>query len=333
LILAGDVGGTKILLGLFEAGRPGEAPVRRASRRLFTANVADPVEAIGAWVEAAAAELGGSRPERASLGIAGPVAAGTVRGTNLPWPIEADRLAERLGGIPVDLLNDVEASAHALDVLGPERSRPLLDGVPDPRANRALVSPGTGLGECLVTGRGSDLVAIGSEGGHADFAPNSEEQVELWRFLRSRHGRVSWERVVSGPGIAAVHAWLVSTGRFGGDPGAQIREDDPRAPARIAEGALAGSSALGVETFRLWAEVLGAEAGNVALRANARGGVFLGGGIPAKVLPLLRGDSFREAFRDKPPNRDWMERVPVFVVDDPEMALTGAAVRALVQGA
>ena len=322
MILAGDVGGTKIHLALYRAGT---GPLeKRAESLLPTAGTPDLAEAVSAF--AATAET----PVRAvALGVAGPLAGApgeeTVLGTNLPWNVATDSLAARLGGRPVRLVNDLVASAHALDDLAPSCVEEIQAGEPAPGATRAIVSPGTGLGECLVSGSGEDLVAIGSEGGHADFAPANDEQVDLWRFLRARHGRVAWERVVSGPGIGSVHAWLRASGRFAGDPGAGIESGAPGAPAQIASAATAGTSGLCAETMRVWMEAFGAEAGNTALRGTARGGVYLGGGIPGRVLALLRDGPFLECFRAKEPHRELLARIPVWVVTDQELAVRGAA--------
>ena len=330
MILAGDVGGTKIRLGLYRSHPdPGaEDAVALADTRLETAAVSDLAAAVRTFLtEARASATTGSSPLRAvCLGVAGPVEDGRVVGANLPWPVAADPLSAAADGAPVLLLNDLVASAHALDSVPANRIREIHagDGRAGAEAPRGLLSPGTGLGECFVAGHGPDLVAFGSEGGHADFGPTTEEQAELWRFLRRRLPRVSWEAVVSGPGIVRIHGWLRSTGRFAGDPGADLGGSGADAAARISAAALAGSSGLCLETLRIFAEAFGAEAGNVALRGCTRGGIYLGGGIPPKIAPLLEDGAFLGAFLDKTPQRDLVDRIPVRILLAPDLALEGA---------
>ncbi len=334
MILAGDVGGTKIHLALYEegSGDGASAPpsatspaARLAEVRLETAATPDLAGAIASFADGVA-----DSPRVAVLGIAGPVSRGRVQGTNLPWEeVGAESMSERLGGVPVVLINDLVASAHGLADVDDDALLTIQAGEEIASENRALLSPGTGLGECLVAGRGQALTAIGTEGGHGDFAPADEEQVELWRWLRARYARPMWEHVISGPGFANVHAWLVSTARFAGDPLESLDSEDPSAPARITGAALEGSSPLCGEVVRLWMAVFGAEAGNVALLGTPRGGLYLGGGIPGRLVDLLRSGPFLEAFRAKPPDCDLLESIPVKVVTDPDLALRGAARYAL----
>jgi glucokinase len=318
MILAGDVGGTKIHLALFEAGQG--APEMTVETMRATADVSDPVALMRDFTQET-----GVVPEAVALGVAGPVIAGRIDGTNLPWSLDETAIARAFRGADVHLMNDVIASAHGLDDLPADALRTIQAGAESPGANRAIVSPGTGLGECLLVGRGKALVAVGTEGGHADFAPTTEEQIELWRTLHRRFGRVSVEHVVSGPGIAHVYEWLRGSGRFAGESESLLSPDDTEGPARISEAALKGTSPLCRETLRVWIAAFGAEAGNAALRAVALGGVFLGGGIPPRIEPLLLEAGFLEAFGAKDPFRELLGKIPVHVVREPETCLRGAA--------
>jgi glucokinase len=190
------------------------------------------------------------------------------------------------------------------------------------------VSPGTGLGECILVRDGRGLHPIASEAGHADFAPRTDDEIDLLRFLRARFGRASAEHVVSGPGLVNVFDWLRESGRLADDSGIDPPAGES-APAReISARALAGSSRICIEALRLWVRALASEAGNVALRGLTTGGVDLGGGIPAKVLPFLREPGAFDPFFAKPPQDELLRSIPIRVVTTPETTLRGAAIAA-----
>jgi glucokinase len=323
LVLAGDVGGTNARLALFEA-RP-EGPSLRlletlSSRahatfdeilRAFRARHPEPVEA-------------------ACVGIAGPVVDGRVAASNLPWTVDGRVLAGVLGLPRAELINDLEANAYGLAALGPDDVATLREGEADAAAGGALISAGTGLGEAgLRREADGSFRPIRSEGGHADFAPNGELQVELLGFLAREFGHVSWERVLSGPGLLNVYRFLRDSGR-GTEPGwlAEELRDGDDAPAAIARAAETGRSELCAAALELFAALYGAEAGNLALKFLALGGVFLGGGIAPKILPILRGPGFLAAFADKGRLRPLLEKIPVRVILADRTALLGAARRA-----
>ncbi|UCF66263.1 MAG: glucokinase, partial [Acidobacteriota bacterium] len=259
--------------------------------------------------------------------IPGPVIGSRVRTTNLPWEIDGNRL-ERSLGCPVVLLNDLEAAAHGVLTLGLEALVPLQSGQPDAAGHRAVIAAGTGLGQALLVHKPSssrggvgELVPTASEGGHTDFAPRDEEEIELWRFLRQRHGHVSYERIVSGPGLVALYEFYAA--RLGeGEP--PWRQQTDRAQA-ITEAAARGVSKAAHEAVERFCSVYGAEAGNLALKTLARGGVYVAGGIAPKMLSFLQSGSFIAAFRDKGRYRDLMEQIPVLVVLDEAVNLRGAA--------
>lgn len=318
MILAGDVGGTKTAFALLAAGESGLRLVREAtlpSREFATFEAAvrrfledGPVPAIDA----------------ACFGVAGPVVDGRAIATNLPWTLDARLLEVQIPARRVVLLNDLEATAHGVLALGPEHVVTLQAG--QPRAgNLAVIAAGTGLGEAWLARDGDRYVAVASEGGHADFAARTDVEIELLRALRVQYGHVSWERVVSGPGLVAIHAFLRE--RSGVPAPAWLRdrlaaEDDA---AVISEVALAGADAVCAEALDLFVGAYGAEAGNLALRAFAIGGVFVAGGIAPKILPRLLDGPFLHAFRDKGRFADFMAGIPVRVVMEPRTALLGAA--------
>ncbi len=316
MILAGDVGGTKIHLAYF---------TREDGRLVKGAESIVPTESVRS-LGAAIAQFRAAHPgvpAVAGFGVAGPVVKGVVHGANLPWSITEQEISLAIGGGRARLVNDLEASAHALVELGPDDLEPLQVGEPTEDGNRGLVSPGTGLGECVLLRHAGRWFPVASEGGHADFAPRNDEEVDLLRWLRARYGRASVERVVAGPGLVNVYRWLVDSG-LPEDP--QLAGvDDAALPPRLTSAALERTSRIARETRRVWLSVFGAEAGNVALRGLTLGGIFLGGGIPARLLPLLRESWFLDAFQDKEPHRSLLRRIPISVVRRAETPLLGAA--------
>ncbi len=321
MILAGDIGGTNTRLALFEeAGtlQPGrsqtfpsrEHPSFAAIVRSFLAGSDD-------------------RPDRACFGVAGAVRRGRVAATNLPWTLDEVALAGELSIGRVALLNDLEAAGWAVDVLAPADVAVLAPGEPDPEGNGAVLAAGTGLGEAGLVFDGRRRRPFASEGGHSDFAPRDEIQWELRRHLAARFGNASWERVLSGPGLVNVYAFLRETGR-GEEPAwlaEEMREGD--AAAAVARAALAGRSELAARALGIFASVYGAAAGNLALHFAAGAGVWIAGGIAPRILPALRAPDFLEALLDKGRFRPWLEKVPVRVVLDERAPLLGAARYAL----
>ena len=317
MILAGDVGGTKTLLGLFDPGPP-LRPVHVAAFQSAR------FDSLGAIVEVFRASAPG-RVVAAALGVAGPIRGTTAVLPNLPWSVDAVELAALLGIPALALLNDLEASAWALELLADDQLATLLPGDGGAAGNQAVISAGTGLGEAVLLRAGERRTALATEAGHADLAPRTDLELDLLRWLRERHGRVSWERVLSGPGLANVHAFLTATAR-GDEPDhvtEEIRAGD--APALISAAALQGTSARCALALDLFAGVYGAEAGNLVLRALATGGVFLGGGIAPKILPWLRRPPFRQAFLDKGRLSPLLAATPVRVILDERATLLGAA--------
>ena len=321
MILAGDIGGTSTRLALAEVeGRALRLPVVEKYQSRAHRGLGDIVESFVAAHPA--------RIDRACFGIAGPVRAGRVETPNLPWVIEAAELSRRFGIPHVLLLNDLEANAYGVFTLGPDDFAVLNAGHAAPDGNAAIISPGTGLGQAGYHASGGDLHPFASEGGHADFAARTELEVALFGWLHARYGHVSYERVLSGPGLVNVYTFLRDTGR-GEEPGwlgEEMRASD--AGAAVSKAALAGTSELAASALDLFVSILGAEAGNLALKMKATRGVYIGGGIAPKILPRLQRPGFLEAFVDKGRFKAFMEAIPVQVILNEWTALRGAALSA-----
>lgn len=323
MILAGDVGGTKTLLALFE--RDGGELRQRAEASFRSADHGSLEEIAGRFL----ADRGGAAIEAACFGVAGAVVAGRARITNLDWPpLAEDALARAAGAPRAVLLNDLQATAYGILDLDERQLFPLNPGAERSReANAAVIAAGTGLGEAILFWDGRRHRAIATESGHADFAPRDDVQLELLRSLRAaRGGRVSVERVLSGPGLRDLYAFLRR--RSGAPEPAWLadaqRQGDPS--AAIAEAGLAQSDEVCAEALRAFASIYGAEAGDLALRCLAVGGVFVGGGIAPKILPALTdGGVFLRAFSDKGRFSELLAGVEVSVALEPRAALLGAA--------
>lgn len=319
MILAGDIGGTKTKLALFPpgAGRPRPA----YSRHLATADYPSPEAIIEDFLQGRHHNV-----EAACLAVAGPVIDGRSRFTNLPWALSADLLARRFGWRRCRLLNDVEATAHALPLLAAEEFETLRPGTPAPGGNLAIMAPGTGLGMGLAIRHGGQVVPLASEGGHADFAPFDEETLSLWRYIRARRGRVSLESVLSGAGLERIYQWRRHLGDTHPDPRTARRieaSDDP--PAQISSLAMARQDPVCVRAMACFVRCLGAAAGNLALTAATSGGLYLAGGIAPKILPELKHGAFEAAFLDKGRFRDFLAKVPVRVILTESAPVLGAA--------
>jgi glucokinase len=318
VILAGDVGGTKTTLALFEVRDGVPALVREAT--LPSHDVPSLEAAIARFLGA------GPRPAVAAacVGIAGPVVDGHVATTNLPWIVDEQSLAAAIPAAKARLINDLEATAHGIWALGEDELVPLQSGV-SRRGNVAVIAAGTGLGEAIIVGDGPGGTVIGTEGGHADFAPRGELEEDLLRHLRKEFGRVSCERVLSGPGLVNVYRFLRDTGvgKESDQAAVLMRERDPAAV--VTELAMAGMDRLSEMALGVFVSVYGAEAGNLALKALAVGGVVVAGGVAPRIMPALSAGAFVSAFRDKGRLSSLMETIPVRVALNPKTALLGAA--------
>jgi glucokinase len=321
LLLAGDIGGTKTVLALVR-GCGGAAQV--VAEAVFPSREYATLETVVAAFRAAHPAAVG----RAAFSVAGPVIEGRAQITNLPWRLDDARLAESMGVARVLLVNDLQATAYAVPHLRPDQVTELLPGEADPAGVRAVVAVGTGLGEALLVPAGDGFVALPTEGGHTDFAPRGALQRRLLAALSGVHEHVSYERVCSGMGIATLYRFLAERAPEPPPPwlAARLAAGGDVTPA-IVDGGMHPERRCPVcrRTLRLLAAILGAEAGNAALRGLATGGVYLGGGIPPRILPVLRGRAFRAGFLQKGPMSRLMARIPVHVVLEPRAALLGAA--------
>jgi glucokinase len=317
-VLAGDVGGTKTALALFQKDGAGLRLVRDQTlpSREFESLEAAIARFLGA----------GPRPAIAAacLGVAGPVVDGRCVATNLPWVIDERTLAAAIAAPMVKLLNDLEVAAHGVLTLPVAELRTLQEGVPR-RGHMVLIAAGTGLGEALIVQDGERKIVIASEGGHGDFAPRDELEDDLLRFLRKEFGRVSVERILSGPGLFNVYRFLRETGWApeSAEVAARMRAGDPGAV--VTEMALAGRDRMCAKALDVFVSVYGAEAGNLALKAMAVGGVLVGGGIAPRILPRLTAGGFVAGFRDKGRLAPVMGAIPIRVALDPRAPLLGAA--------
>lgn len=320
MILAGDVGGTKTYLARFriEGGLPGPPVDLELLPSLdfpsFDALVDEYLERHPGTAEAAC------------FGVAGAVVDGCVHVTNLPWTVDGGPIAKRLGLDRVLLINDLVATGHGIEALRPGELSALQPGDPARESNAGLLAAGTGLGETILVRRGRDYLPVASEAGHADFAPRTDDELRVFRFLRARHGRVSYERILSGPGLTALGEFFHEERGLTAEWARHLAAADQDGPAKVVSTlGMSGECPACEVALRLFVGVYGAEAGNMALRAVARGGIYLGGGIAPKILPALNWDVFLEAFRDKEHLRPLLSAIPVWVILNPRTGLLGAA--------
>ena len=319
MLLAGDLGATKTLLGLFEAGH------RRPNQLVTNAYVTSEFDSFTNILDAFVRDVGRAVVvDAVSIGVAGPVVANKARLTNVAWDISAPEITTRLGTDRVQLLNDLEAMANSVEVLTPEEFVSLQEGVARTDGNAAVIAAGTGMGQAYLHRVHGHLRPVPSEGGHADFAARTDREIELVRMLRERFGRAEVEQVLSGPGLLNVHQFTHRSGHCDIVDGVDPKE----APPRISQAALAGRCQGCVDALRMFVSAYGAEAGNLALRGVTTSGLYVGGGIAPKILPALTDGSFMEAFLSKAPMSDLLARVPVKVILNSEAGLLGAAVNA-----
>jgi len=343
MILAGDIGATKIHLALFDWDKERVDPIREDT--VWTADYESLEEVLTEFLEEPAATESDSdetsediddSPTKSSsiespltaacFGVPGPVLNNTCRTTNIPWTIEGDKLAEFLNIPQVRLVNDLEATGYGLQLLRPDEIEDLNPNAPSPPAHgtRALLAAGTGLGESLIVWTGKDFQICPSEGGHADFAPNNDLEIELLRYIRTSYLHVSYERVLSGPGLHLIYQFLRDTQK--NEPtwfAEKLPTGDPG--TLIAEAGLEGKPDICKNALQLFVSIYGAEAGNMALKTLAMGGVYLGGGIAPKILPALQDGTLMKAFLAKGRYKRLLGKIPVRVILNPHTALLGAA--------
>ena len=319
MLLAGDVGGTKTLLGLFERGdrRPRPVETRTYSTNSFNSFT----EILDAFARDVHTPFS---VDAAAVGVAGPVVGEAASLTHVAWDISTAEIRARFGSAKAHLLNDLEAMANSVGVLTPDELDVLQSGDPRPDGNAVVIAAGTGLGEACLHRVNGKWWPLSSEGGHADFAARTDREIELLTMVRREHGRAAVEDVVSGQGLLNLHR-LTHDRR---DCDATRGLDSAAAPAGVSRAGLDGSCPGCVEALSMFVSAYGAEAGNLALRGVATAGVFVGGGIAPKILPALQDGRFIQAFREKGPMTELVSRIPVMVILNAEAGLLGAAVYA-----
>lgn len=308
MILVGDIGGTNTRLALAEIGN---GTVKLHHRRQFPNADAAGLEAL---IDNYLADV--AAPMAACLAVAGPTDGCSVRLTNLDWQIDANRIGSTMG-FACRLVNDFEAIAWGVDAVTENHLVTLQAGEVVGKGSRLVIGPGTGLGVAIGVPGEAGHRPLAGEGGHIGFAPVDEEQSALLRFLQAKYGRVSVERILSGPGLADLYAFCRTAS---GRPVKRQRE-----PAEVTEAALADKDPTASWTMRLFCRILGQTAGDLALVAGARDGIYLAGGIPPRILPFLKGPAFLSGLRDKGRFSNWITTLPVQVVTDPDIGLKGAA--------
>lgn len=322
MILAGDVGGTKVHLALYSFINGRLQPIR--DEKFPAHEFASLEEVVNRFLA-----NGQQKPSdilAACFGCPGPVRDGRLKLTNLPWTLDAREMQKSLSIRHIFLINDLEANGYGIPELAPDKIFTLHDGDPQAEGHRGLIAAGTGLGEALIIWDGKTHRPIPSEGGHCDFAARTDREVALLQYLRhTLAGRVSFERVVSGLGIKNVYAFLRNIEKLDEPQWLKNRlaTEDPNAV--IGQCAEDGSSSICFETMKIFAAAYGAEAGNVALKVLAMGGIYLGGGIAPKILKTLQNGFFTQAFLDKGRLSPLLQSIPVRVILDDTCALLGAA--------
>ncbi|MCI0455153.1 MAG: glucokinase [Candidatus Dadabacteria bacterium] len=320
MILAGDIGGTKTTLAYFriEAGQ-----LKTTVESTFSSREHGSLREIARKF----VSTNSLRIEHACFGVAGPVKEGRSETTNLPWVVDSKVLSVELGIETAWLINDLEATAYGIKALEPKDFTILNNGASDAKGNAAVIAAGTGLGEAGFYWDGENHHPFACEGGHADFAPRNELEMELLRHLLERYSHVSYERVLSGPGLFNIYSFLRDKGSFGKEPRWLTekisRGDDPS--SAVSEAALEGACELCVKALDTFVSIYGAEAGNLALKTLATGGVYVGGGIAPKIIKKLTDGTFINAFFDKGRLENLMKSMPVSVILNEKTPLLGSA--------
>jgi glucokinase len=336
MLLAGDIGGTKTRLGLF---RPGAGRPEPVALDEFVTLEYDGLE----FIIRKFLDAHGVSPRdltATTVGVAGAITDQVADLTNVPWRVDASKIAHAVGLHHVHLLNDLEALAYAIPALEPDEVAVLQEGVRVSSGNMAVIAAGTGLGEAMLLNVDGRFVPGESEGGHADFAARTPRELEMVAALTRLFGRVEVEHVLSGPGLVNIYQFTHDA--FGAEPyitpnsfmpsrlcGAVGQVADPAdLPAQITRAAMARTCPQCVEVLDIFVSAYGAEAGNLALRAVATAGVFIGGGIAPRILPALEAGAFIEAFRAKAPMDELVSRIPVAVILNSNAGMLGSAVHA-----
>ncbi|MHB1286231.1 MAG: glucokinase [Leptospirales bacterium] len=332
-ILAGDVGGTKTAVGLYRPvdlkrdGSIGDPPAPAVHKRYKSIDYDGLVPIVRDFL-LEHRDLLGNGVVTATFGVAGPVLENRSETTNLPWIIDAQEMESSFGWKKgsVRLVNDLVAMGWGINLVGQAGILSLRDGIRDPKGNSVLVAPGTGLGEALLLNEGAVLRPIPSEGGHSDWAPVTRLQLQLLEYLWTIYPHVSSERLLSGPGILHLYRFLIRD--LPKDPLFPQTMPEESLPELITHAALKENNPYACETLTLFAEILAQEVGNMALKILATGGVYLGGGIPGKLLTFLQTEAFLKRISEKGRYAELLEKIPVSVLTNEETPLLGAAFEA-----
>ncbi len=326
-VIAGDIGGTKVLLELAVVSSEG---VHVLHKRLFkSADYGDFAVLVRTFLQDLPADR---KPSAACFGVAGPVissdAGQQAALTNLPWHIATREIAGMTGIDKVGLINDWGATGYGIEALRPDDLVVLQAGTPQPQGVRALIGAGTGLGEAILCWCQDHYEVISTEGGHVDFAPIDKLQVELWHYLTERLGRISYERLLSGAGLVRIYSFLRERGDAPETPALANAVAEGDAAAAISRAAMSGGDELAQKALDLFVSIYGAQAGNLALTTLAHGGVYIAGGVAAKIIDKMRDGTFMRAFRTKGRMSLLLETIPVYVATNQEVGLMGAALAA-----
>lgn len=313
MILAGDIGGTKTNLAMYDM--QGGKPKRVTEKRYASGEHAGLEEIAADFTKTTKLPV-----TAAAFGIAGPVVNNRVHATNIPWIVDGSAMAKVLGLNRVRLLNDLEAWGYGINVLDAGDMDTLHPGLPAPEVNSVVIAAGTGMGQCVLFWDGKQHVPMATEAGHADFAPHTTQQAELWKFLSKSAEYVSVELLLSGRGFRYIHEFLNPDVKHAGfdDPSTDVAPE-------ITKQALDKSCPVCVATLNLWVEMYGSEAGNLALRAVARGGIYIAGGIALKILPKMKDGCFVAAVRQKEKLGDFLAQIPIHLVISEDCPVRGSA--------
>jgi glucokinase len=318
-VLAGDIGGTKTNLGLFESV---EGKMKLMHENTYHSNK---FPAFTAIVHQFLLDTKNEKPDRISIGIAGPVINKTVQTTNLRWQINADDLQKEIGTKEVALLNDLEANAYGLAGLGSDDIVTIYDAKNTTKGNIAIIAPGTGLGEAGLFWDGKNYHPFATEGGHCSFSQQSDLDLEIYKYLQKKYNVVSWEHLVSGPAIFTIYKFLRDIKKREEPHWLEVRlnADDPSAV--ISNTALEGLSEICDETMKLFARFLARESYNLVLKLKSTGGLYLGGGIPPKIIKYIQSDIFYETFKQSDRMDELISTISIKLITNPKTALMGAA--------
>ncbi len=324
-ILAGDIGGTNSRLALFDETRLTEPVFLRV---YASGDFESFLRIVDRFLAEAQQAMPDATPACAGFGVAGPVDGAIVKLTNLPWVLDGDAVRDRLAGQPVTIVNDFTAICHAVPHLDARHLHQIGGGRALAQATIAVLGAGTGLGEGFIVWHDGNHQVIPSEGGHADFAPRNALEIRALEYLTDKYHRVSYERILSGPGLVNLYEFFRDREGMAEAPAVREEMRHESAPPVISRHGMARSDPLCERALELFCTIYGAEAGNLALKLLARGGVYLAGGIAAKILPMLEAGGFRHGFESKGRYRDFLESVPSYVITHEQPGLMGAAIAA-----